>query len=133
MFAGFIQEPAGLRPHVSRHGEPEEPSLSLHSSPSSLHGSGLTPSPSPLEEPESEPGDQNEGGEPSEGGGGEDELSVETSAVVKTGPGDTQQHNNNDTAKVKDTTEKASRITLSKSGGSSIFILRSQRNLTTLF
>lgn len=112
MFAGFIQEPAGLRPHVSRHGEPEEPSLSLHSSPSSLHGSGLTPSPSPLEEPE--PGDQNqeenEGGEPSEGGG-EDDLSGETS-----GPGETQQHNNNDTDKVKDTTEKASRFTLNKSG-----------------
>ncbi len=52
MFVGFIQEPAGLRPHVLRRGEPEEPSLSLHSSPSSLHGSGLTPSPSPLEEPE---------------------------------------------------------------------------------
>ncbi|XP_059424500.1 raftlin-like isoform X3 [Carassius carassius] len=63
MFVGFIQEPAGLRPHVLRHGEPEEPSLSLHSSPSSLHGSGLTPSPSPLEEPElgDESGAENEG------------------------------------------------------------------------
>ncbi|XP_026139012.1 raftlin-like isoform X3 [Carassius auratus] len=63
MFVGFIQEPAGLRPHVLRHGEPEEPSLSLHSSPSSLHGSGLTPSPSPLEDPElgDESGAENEG------------------------------------------------------------------------
>ncbi|XP_016341307.1 raftlin-like isoform X3 [Sinocyclocheilus anshuiensis] len=63
VFVGFIQEPAGLRPHVLRHGEPEEPSLSLHSSPSSLHGSGLTPSPSPLEEPKlgDESGVENEG------------------------------------------------------------------------
>ncbi|XP_042597663.1 raftlin-like isoform X3 [Cyprinus carpio] len=63
MFVGFIQEPAGLRPHVLRHGEPEEPSLSLHSSPSSLHGSGLTPSPSPLEETElgDDSGAENEG------------------------------------------------------------------------
>ncbi|XP_067303880.1 raftlin-like isoform X3 [Pseudorasbora parva] len=70
MFVGFIQEPAGLRPHVPRHGEPEEPSLSLHSSPSSLHGSGLTPSPSPLEEPElgDESGAENEG---KTGGGAE--------------------------------------------------------------
>ncbi|XP_043087758.1 raftlin-like isoform X3 [Puntigrus tetrazona] len=70
MFVGFIQEPAGLRPHVLRHGEPEEPSLSLHSSPSSLHGSGLTPSPSPLEEPElgDESGAENEG---KNGGGAE--------------------------------------------------------------
>ncbi|XP_067268366.1 raftlin-like isoform X2 [Chanodichthys erythropterus] len=116
MFVGFIQEPAGLRPHVPRHGEPEEPSLSLHSSPSSLHGSGLTPSPSPLEEPElgDESGAENEGkdggGEAlregvkaSEGGEGDD-VSVETSAMLKSGSGETQQgdtltHNNNDTAK----------------------------------
>ncbi|XP_051722637.1 raftlin isoform X1 [Ctenopharyngodon idella] len=124
MFVGFIQEPAGLRPHVPRHGEPEEPSLSLHSSPSSLHGSGLTPSPSPLEEPElgDESGAENEGkdggGEAlregvkaSEGGEGDD-VSVETSAMLKSGSGETQQgdtltHNNNDTAKIKDTSEKA--------------------------
>ncbi|XP_048009532.1 raftlin isoform X2 [Megalobrama amblycephala] len=129
MFVGFIQEPAGLRPHVPRHGEPEEPSLSLHSSPSSLHGSGLTPSPSPLEEPElgDESGAENEGkdggGEAltegvkaSEGGEGDD-VSVETSAMLKSGSGETQQgdtltHNNNDTAKNKDTSEKA----LTKSG-----------------
>ncbi|KAK9961557.1 hypothetical protein ABG768_009340 [Culter alburnus] len=124
MFVGFIQEPAGLRPHVPRHGEPEEPSLSLHSSPSSLHGSGLTPSPSPLEEPElgDESGAENEGkdggGEAltegvkaSEGGEGDD-VSVETSAMLKSGSGETQQgdtltHNNNDTAKIKETSEKA--------------------------
>lgn len=136
MFVGFIQEPAGLRPHVPRHGEPEEPSLSLHSSPSSLHGSGLTPSPSPLEEPElgDESGAENEGkdggGEAlregvkaSEGGEGDD-VSVETSAMLKSGSGETQQedtltHNNNDTAKIKDTSEKA----LTKSGGLIVFIL----------
>ncbi|XP_073703079.1 raftlin [Garra rufa] len=122
MFVGFIQEPAGLRPHVLRHeGEPEEPSLSLHSSPSSLHGSGLTPSPSPLEEPElgDESGAENEGrnggGEAlredvkaSEGGDGGDDLSVEKS-------GDTLTHNNNDTAKLTDTTEKPRRLALTKS------------------
>uniref|UniRef100_A0A673JZ12 Raftlin, lipid raft linker 1a n=1 Tax=Sinocyclocheilus rhinocerous TaxID=307959 RepID=A0A673JZ12_9TELE len=135
MFVGFIQEPAGLRPHVLRHREPEEPSLSLHSSPSSLHGSGLTPSPSPLEEPElgDESGAENEGknggGEAlredvkaTEGGDGGDDLSVETSAVLKSGSGETQQgdtltHNNNDTAEITDTSEKASRLALTKSGG----------------
>ncbi|XP_016319869.1 raftlin-like isoform X2 [Sinocyclocheilus anshuiensis] len=134
MFVGFIQEPAGLRPHVLRHREPEEPSLSLHSSPSSLHGSGLTPSPSPLEEPElgDEPGAENEGknrgGEAlredvkaTEGGDGGDDLSVETSAVLKSGSGETQQgdtvtHNNNDTAEITDTSEKPSRLALTKSG-----------------
>ncbi|KAL0171284.1 hypothetical protein M9458_031595, partial [Cirrhinus mrigala] len=113
MFVGFIQEPAGLRPHVLRHGEPEEPSLSLHSSPSSLHGSGLTPSPSPLEEPEL--GDENGGGEAlredvkaSEGGDRGDDLSVEKSGSGETKQGDTLTHNNNDTAKLTDTTEKPS-------------------------
>ncbi|XP_016136984.1 raftlin-like isoform X2 [Sinocyclocheilus grahami] len=133
MFVGFIQEPAGLRPHVLRHREPEEPSLSLHSSPSSLHGSGLTPSPSPLEEPElgDESGAENEGknggGEAlredvkaTEGGDGDD-LSVEISAVLKSGSGETQQgdtltHNNNDTAERTDTSEKPSRLALTKSG-----------------
>ncbi|XP_067303879.1 raftlin-like isoform X2 [Pseudorasbora parva] len=114
MFVGFIQEPAGLRPHVPRHGEPEEPSLSLHSSPSSLHGSGLTPSPSPLEEPElgDESGAENEGktgGGEAEGEGGEgDDLSAETSAMLKSGSGETLTHNNNDTARIKDAGEKAS-------------------------
>ncbi|XP_051999922.1 raftlin-like isoform X2 [Xyrauchen texanus] len=133
MFVGFIQEPAGLRPHVLRHGESEEPSLSLHSSPSSLHGSGLTPSPSPLEEPElrDEPGAENQ----AKNGGGEDhtedmrvsevgdgnELFDETSGMLKSGSGKTQQgdaitHNNNDMAKIADTTEKPSRLTLAKSG-----------------
>ncbi|KAF4102764.1 raftlin-like isoform X1 [Onychostoma macrolepis] len=131
MFVGFIQEPAGLRPHVLRHGEPEEPSLSLHSSPSSLHGSGLTPSPSPLEEPEPELGDEsgaenegkNGGGEAlredvkaSEGGDGGDDLSVEKSGSGETHQGDTLTHNNNDTAKITDTTEKPSRLALTKSG-----------------
>ncbi|XP_059364494.1 raftlin-like isoform X2 [Carassius carassius] len=131
MFVGFIQEPAGLRPHVLRHGEPEEPSLSLHSSPSSLHGSGLTPSPSPLEEPElgDESGAENEGKngreealrEATEGGDGGDDLSVETSAVLNPGSGETQQgdtltQNNNDTAKITDTSEKPSRLALTKSG-----------------
>ncbi|XP_051577072.1 raftlin-like isoform X1 [Myxocyprinus asiaticus] len=133
MFVGFIQEPAGLRPHVLRHGEPEEPSLSLHSSPSSLHGYGLTPSPSPLEEPElrDEPGAENQakngGGEDhtedvraSEGGDG-NELFDETPGMLKSGSGETQQgdaltHNNNDMAKITDTTEKPSRLTLAKSG-----------------
>ncbi|XP_050988172.1 raftlin isoform X2 [Labeo rohita] len=129
MFVGFIQEPAGLRPHVLRHGEPEEPSLSLHSSPSSLHGSGLTPSPSPLEEPElgDESGAENEGrnggGEAlredvksSEGGDGGDDLSVEKSGSGETQQGDTLTQNNNDTAKLTDTTEKPSRLALTKSG-----------------
>ncbi|XP_043087757.1 raftlin-like isoform X2 [Puntigrus tetrazona] len=129
MFVGFIQEPAGLRPHVLRHGEPEEPSLSLHSSPSSLHGSGLTPSPSPLEEPElgDESGAENEGknggGEAlredlnaPEGGDGGDDLSVEKSGSAETQQGDTLTHNNNDTAKITDTTEKPSRLALTKSG-----------------
>ncbi|XP_051575194.1 raftlin-like isoform X2 [Myxocyprinus asiaticus] len=133
MFVGFIQEPAGLRPHVLLHGEPEEPSLSLHSSPSSLHGSGQTPSPSPLEGPELgvEPGVENQarnwGGEDhtenvraSEGGDG-DELFDETSGMLKSGSGETQQgdaltHNNNDAAKIADTTEKPSRLPLAKSG-----------------
>ncbi|XP_059424499.1 raftlin-like isoform X2 [Carassius carassius] len=129
MFVGFIQEPAGLRPHVLRHGEPEEPSLSLHSSPSSLHGSGLTPSPSPLEEPElgDESGAENEGknrgGEAlredvksSEGGDGGCDLSVEKSGSGETQQGDTLTHNNNDTAKITDTAEKPSRLALAKSG-----------------
>ncbi len=136
MFVGFIQEPAGLRPHVLRHGEPEEPSLSLHSSPSSLHGSGLTPSPSPLEEPElgDESGEENEGknggGEAlredvnaSEGGDGGDDLSVEKSGSGETQQGDTLTHNNNDTAKITDTTKKPSRLALTKSGGLIVFIL----------
>ncbi|XP_052474299.1 raftlin-like isoform X1 [Carassius gibelio] len=134
MFVGFIQEPAGLRPHVLRHGEPEEPSLSLHSSPSSLHGSGLTASPSPLEEPElgDESGAENEGkngrGEAlredekaTEGGDGGDDLSVETSAVLNPGFGETQQgetltHNNNDMARITDTSQKPSTLALTKSG-----------------
>lgn len=129
MFVGFIQEPAGLRPHVLRRGEPEEPSLSLHSSPSSLHGSGLTPSPSPLEEPElgDESGAENEGktggGEAlredvnaSEGGDGGDDLCVEKSGSGETQQGDTLTHNNNDKAKIPDTTEKPSRLALTKSG-----------------
>ncbi|KAK2903606.1 hypothetical protein Q8A67_008319 [Cirrhinus molitorella] len=130
MFVGFIQEPAGLRPHVLRHeGEPEEPSLSLHSSPSSLHGSGLTPSPSPLEEPElgDESGAENEGrnggGEAlredvkaSEGGDGGDDLSVEKSGSGETQQGDTLTHNNNDTAKITDTSEKPRRLALTRSG-----------------
>ncbi len=136
MFVGFIQEPAGLRPHVLRRGEPEEPSLSLHSSPSSLHGSGLTPSPSPLEEPElgDESGAENEGktggGEAlredvkaSEGGDGGDDLSVEKSGSGETQQGDTLTHNNNDKAKIPDTTEKPSRLALTKSGGWIVFIL----------
>lgn len=136
MFVGFIQEPAGLRPHVPRHGEPEEPSLSLHSSPSSLHGSGLTPSPSPLEEPElgDESGAENEGkdggGEArregvkaSEGGEGDDDVCVEKSGSGETQQGDALTHNNNDTAKVKDTSERAGRSALTKSGGFIVFIL----------
>lgn len=128
MFAGFIQEPAGLRPHVLRHGEPEEPSLSLHSSPSSLHGSGLTPSPSPLEEPElgDEPGAENQSNEAqiddvrSSAGEDGDELSNETSGM-KSGSGETQPrdkltHNNNDTAKITDASERPSRLLLAKRG-----------------
>lgn len=128
MFAGFIQEPAGLRPHVLRHGEPEEPSLSLHSSPSSLHGSGLTPSPSPLEEPElgDEPGAENQSNEAqiddvrSSVGEDGDELSNETSGM-KSGSGETQPrdkltHNNNDTAKITDASERPSRLLLAKRG-----------------
>ncbi|XP_016341306.1 raftlin-like isoform X2 [Sinocyclocheilus anshuiensis] len=129
VFVGFIQEPAGLRPHVLRHGEPEEPSLSLHSSPSSLHGSGLTPSPSPLEEPKlgDESGVENEGEnggrealredvKATEGGDGGDDRSVEKSGSGETQQGDTLTHNNNDTAKITDTTEKPSRLALTKSG-----------------
>lgn len=128
MFAGFIQEPAGLRPHVLRHGEPEEPSLSLHSSPSSLHGSGLTPSPSPLEEPElgDEPGAENQSNEAqiddvrSSAGEDGDDLSNETSGM-KSGSGETQPrdkltHNNNDTAKITDASERPSRLLLAKRG-----------------
>ncbi|XP_056618237.1 raftlin-like isoform X2 [Triplophysa dalaica] len=120
MFVGFIQEPAGLRPHVLRHGEPEEPSLSLHSSPSSLHSSGLTPSPSPLEEPEleDEPGAENGGDETqiedvksAAGGDGDD-----VSKSGETQPGDALTHNNNDTAKITDTTEKPGRLLLAKRG-----------------
>ncbi|XP_031432666.1 raftlin-like isoform X2 [Clupea harengus] len=49
MFVGFIQEPGRVRVHLSALGDPEEPFLSLHSSPSSLHSSGVGQSPSPLE------------------------------------------------------------------------------------
>ncbi|KAI7806872.1 raftlin-like isoform X2 [Triplophysa rosa] len=120
MFVGFIQEPAGLRPHVLRHGEPEEPSLSLHSSPSSLHGSGLTPSPSPLEEPEleDEPGAENRGGETQiedvKSAAGEDGDDLSKSG--ETQPGDALTHNNNDTAKITDTTEKPGRLLRAKRG-----------------
>ncbi|XP_068070359.1 raftlin isoform X2 [Danio rerio] len=118
IFVGFIQEPAGLRPHALQLGEPEEASLSLHSSPSSLHGSGLTPCPSPLEEPEPEPNpelgdesgaenqEQKQGGEALKAGGdaGGDENS------------ETLTHNNNDTDKSTDTSQKTSRLALNKSG-----------------
>lgn len=117
MFVGFIQEPAGLRPHVLRHGEPEEPSLSLHSSPSSLHGSGLTPSPSPLEEPEleDEPAAENGGSEDVKSAAGE--YGDDLSKSGETQPGDALTHNNNDTAKIRDTTEKPGRLLLAKRGG----------------
>lgn len=120
MFVGFIQEPAGLRPHVLRHGEPEEPSLSLHSSPSSLHGSGLTPSPSPQEEPEleDEPGAENGGGETQiedvKSAAGEDRDDLSKSG--ETQPGDALTHNNNDMAKIRDMTEKPGRLLLAKRG-----------------
>ncbi|XP_056331542.1 raftlin-like [Danio aesculapii] len=114
IFVGFIQEPAGLRSHALHLGEPEEASLSLHSSPSSLHGSGLTPCPSPLEEPEPELGDESgaenqeekQGGEALKAGGdaGSDENS------------ETLTHNNNDTDKSTDTSRKTSRQALNKSG-----------------
>ncbi|XP_028836868.1 raftlin isoform X2 [Denticeps clupeoides] len=60
MFVGFIQEPERVRLCLSGHSVPEELSLSLHSSPSSIHSSRAGQSPSPLETPASDGQEQHE-------------------------------------------------------------------------
>lgn len=124
IFVGFIQEPGRVRVHLSSLGDTEEPSLSLHSSPSSLHSSGVghSSSPSPLEpaapevkndeaggdEPMSLNGDDEEkparhgGRDPDDGGDAvveEEEVlsSVPASPSSKASDLESQTHNNNDT------------------------------------
>lgn len=127
MFVGFIQEPGRVRVHLSSLGDTEEPSLSLHSSPSSLHSSGVghSSSPSPLEpvapevknnkgvedEPTSLNGDDEEkparhdSRDPDAGGDAvvEDEEEEEVLSSVPASPSsqvsdlESSTHNNNDT------------------------------------
>ncbi|XP_072548539.1 raftlin isoform X1 [Salminus brasiliensis] len=123
VFAGFIQEPAGLHPHAAGRADGGEPSLSLHSSPSSLRGSELTASPSHQGDPDQVAEDwgsqtETEEAKASKEAGG-DALSDGTSIALTPEPSegqeDTPLHNNN---KVKDaeTAEKADRPSLAKSG-----------------
>ncbi|XP_036414849.1 raftlin-like isoform X3 [Colossoma macropomum] len=127
MFAGFIQEPAGLHPRVSARADGGEASLSLHSSPSSLRGSELTASPSHQGDPdqvtESGPEDwasQTETEDPkASGDAGGDALSDGTSIALTPEPHEGQENtpiHNNNKAKDTESAEKAGRPPLSKSG-----------------
>lgn len=117
MFVGFIQEPGRVRVHLSGIGDPEEPSLSLHSSPSSLHSSGVGQSPSPLDAASPEERDKFGAGSPAplngaieepvrDGGRGADEggdVVTEEGSSIPASPSscisdlDSPTHNNNDT------------------------------------
>ncbi|XP_022535597.2 raftlin isoform X1 [Astyanax mexicanus] len=124
VFAGFIQEPAGLHPHTAGRADGGEPSLSLHSSPSSLRGSELTASPSHQGDPDqiAESGledwgshTESEAVKASREAGG-DALSDGTSIALTPEPSegleDTPVHNNN---KAKDA-EKLGRPSVARSG-----------------
>ncbi|XP_062394753.1 raftlin-like [Sardina pilchardus] len=142
MFVGFIQEPGRVRVHLSSLRDTEEPSLSLHSSPSSLHSSGVgpSPSPSPLEptaapeeqskaagdEPmslngdneEEEPAARHGSRGPDEGGVVEEEevmSSVPASPSSQASDFESPTHNNNDT-KVSQRTNKLSSTAPVKNG-----------------
>ncbi|XP_066500769.1 raftlin-like isoform X2 [Hoplias malabaricus] len=123
VFAGFIQEPSGLRRRASGRVDAGELSLSLHSSPSSLRGSELTASPSHQGDPEqvaeSGPEDwssQTEAEDLKDSGdrGGDalsDGMSITLTPEHRDGQKTTPVHNN----KSKDT-EPASKPSLAKSG-----------------
>ncbi|XP_030640527.1 raftlin [Chanos chanos] len=145
MFVGFLQEPAGLHLSVPGREKPEEVSLSLHSSLSSLHSSGPERSPSHAGEqgdpsktgspgtPLSKCEDGDGGAAPSGNGDGPedrsgDAVSEETSAVRpaessrvdpdrpnKDTKEDVHSYNNN-TSKTTDPTEKPNRPSLAKNG-----------------
>ncbi|XP_076136924.1 raftlin isoform X1 [Alosa pseudoharengus] len=119
MFVGFIQEPGRVRVHLSSLRDTEEPSLSLHSSPSSLHSSGVgrSPIPSPLEPTAPEEQSKAAGDEPMSLNGDDEEpptghgsrgvdAVVEEEEVMSSVPAspssqasdlESPTHNNNDT------------------------------------
>ncbi|XP_076868499.1 raftlin isoform X2 [Brachyhypopomus gauderio] len=131
-FAGFVQEPVGLRSRATARAARGEPSLSLHSSPSSLRSSELTASPSHQGESDTvgegvaENGPEDwasnagklEAEEPSGHTDG-DVVSDNTSAALTLdsfeGQEDTPSHNNN---KAKDVqmSDKTTKPSLAKSG-----------------
>ncbi|XP_063055459.1 raftlin-like isoform X2 [Engraulis encrasicolus] len=146
MFVGFIQEPGRVRAHHLHHlhglGDPEEPSLSLHSSPSSLHSSGLCQTPSPLHHSEGE-GDKSGALSPAslngaieepgkEGGrGGNDDTGdvvTEEGSSVPASPSsrisdlESPTHNNNDTK----ASQRTNKLGSARNGGMELFALYNQ-------
>ncbi|XP_062841243.1 raftlin [Trichomycterus rosablanca] len=121
IFAGFVQEPAGLHPRVTIRGGGREASLSLHSSPSSLRGSEITASPSHLGESGAEDwAGEGETDEPrTSGDAGGDTLSDGMSTFSKSeccdGKDDAPSPINNK-AKNGELNEKDSRPCLTKRG-----------------
>ncbi|KAK1806366.1 hypothetical protein P4O66_004881, partial [Electrophorus voltai] len=131
-FAGFVQEPAGIRPRTAARAARGEPALSLHSSPSSLRSSELTASPSHQGEPDTlgegvaENGSEdwrssagNLEAEEASGHAGGDAVSDDTSAALTLesfeGQDDTPSHNNNK-AKGVELSDKTTKPSLSKNG-----------------
>ncbi|XP_026868087.2 raftlin isoform X2 [Electrophorus electricus] len=131
-FAGFVQEPAGIRPRTAARAARGEPALSLHSSPSSLRSSELTASPSHQGEPDTlgegvaENGSEdwrssagNLEAEEASGHAGGDTVSDDTSAALTLesfeGRDDTPSHNNNK-AKGVELSDKTTKPSLSKNG-----------------